>query len=127
MEIATQAEMYSPSIDDQGNYIDKISTFMYGIRCPCGSRKDKVYESSSVFTTHTKTKCHQNWLKSVNLQKANYYTECEHLKETVKTQRIVIANLQKDLHFRKLTIDYLTKQLVHITTSEDEINLIEFD
>ena len=126
MEITTQAEVYSPSINENGDYIDKIPTFINGIRCPCGSRKDKVYETFSIFNAHTKTKCHQNWLRTVNLQKANYYTESEQLKELVKSQRLVIATLQKDLSFRKLTIDYLTKQLVNNNTHE-EVNLIEFD
>jgi len=37
MELATEPDTYSPSIDDMGNYIDKIPSFAnikHGIRCP---------------------------------------------------------------------------------------------
>ena len=62
MELVTEPETYLPSIDDTSNYIDKIppfTTIKHGIRCPCGSRKDKVYDSHTVFSQHIKTKTHQ--------------------------------------------------------------------
>ena len=75
MELATEPDLYSPSIDSLGNYIDKIPSFnniKHGLRCPCGSRKDKVYDTYSTFSAHTKTKTHQKWLNDLNLNKANH-------------------------------------------------------
>ena len=57
MELFVEPDIYSPSIGDKGAYIDKVPPFNYikkGLVCPCGTRKDKVYESHSVFVTHDK-------------------------------------------------------------------------
>ena len=56
MELVIEPGIYSPSIDETGNYIDRIPKLSKneGINCPC-SRKDKIYN----FSQHMKTKCHQ--------------------------------------------------------------------
>jgi hypothetical protein len=132
MELATEPDTYSPSIDDLGNYIDKIprfSTIKHGIRCPCGSRRDKIYETHSVFSQHIKSKAHQTWLSNMNLNKANYYIENEDLKQTLQSQRMIIAKLEKDLQNKLMTIDFLTQQLILRTGNQNEvnINLLDFD
>ena len=117
MELVVEPDIYSPSIDDKGNYIDKIPSFNIikkGVSCPCGSRRDKVYETHSVFASHIKTKTHQKWLENLNNNKTNYYIECEKMKDLVQNQRLVIARLEKDLTNKNLTIDYLTQQLVSL-------------
>jgi hypothetical protein len=127
MELAVEAELYVPSIDEHGNYIDKVppsSVFKNGLRCPCGSRKDKVYESYTLFATHIKSKCHQKWLDNVNLNKANYYIENENLKETVWNQRLIIAKLEKELQNKIMTIDFLTQQIVR-PVAKPVTNLID--
>jgi len=129
MEIITEPELYSPSISDNGNYIDKIPSFnnlSNGLRCPCGASKDKKYDSHSVFIRHIKTKCHQNWLNTINLNKTNYYIENEKLKETLQNQRIIIAKLEKDVQNKIMTIDYLTEYLNNIhLNNKNTINLID--
>lgn len=139
MELIVEPDIYSPSIDETGNYIDKIPSFNIikkGLRCPCGSRKDKVYESHTVFSSHIKTKSHQSWLVTLNFNKANYYVENEKLKETVQNQKIIIAKLEKDINTKIMTIDYLTQQIsqMHLLQGNQNINicktvtdLIEFD
>ena len=125
MELIVEPDMYSPSIDDSGNYIDKIPSFYYikkGLNCPCGTRKDKLYDSYSCFSAHIKTKCHQKWLSNLNLNKANYYAENEKLKETVQNQRLIIAKLEKEIRTKIMTIDYLTQQLM-----KPSVNLLDFD
>lgn len=37
MNIQTTPDIYTPSIDDQGNYIDHIPVIRNGIRCSCGA------------------------------------------------------------------------------------------
>ena len=52
MELVVESDVYSPSIDENGNYIDKIPSFSLikkGLLCPCGSRKDKTYENATKF------------------------------------------------------------------------------
>jgi hypothetical protein len=137
MELVHEPDIYSPNIDDLGNYIDSIPSFHVmkkGVRCPCGSRKDKVYETQPIFSAHVKTKTHQKWLATLNQNKANYYVENETLKDTIQTQRIIIAKLEKDLNMKTMTIDYLTSQLVKTNTpsisnkpTPENCNLLDFD
>jgi hypothetical protein len=130
MEIAVESDIYVPGIDDNGNYIDKIPSFAiakYGIRCPCGSRKNKVYTNASMFSTHIKTKCHKAWLSSVNTNKANYYLENETLKITVQNQRLIIAKMEKDLQNKMMTIDYLTLQITQQNKPKIVNDLLDFD
>jgi hypothetical protein len=112
MELVTEAELYSPGIDEHGNYIDTIPPFSHGLRCPCGSRKDKVYETHSIFASHIKTKYHHKWLAGLNTNKANYYMQSLELATTVQNQRLIIAKLEMDLQNKSMTIDYLTKQIM---------------
>ena len=132
MELVVEPDIYAPSIDDNGLYIDKVPPFNYikkGLVCPCGSRKDKVYESHSVFISHTKTKAHQKWLESLNLNRANFYVEFEKSKEVISNQRLIIAKLEKDINNKILTIDYLTQQLYNTLScnSSSMKDLLEFD
>lgn len=131
MELVTESDIYSPGLNEIGNYIDKIPPFTsikHGIRCPCGSRKDKIYETYSIFSQHTKTKAHQKWLEGLNLNKANYYIENEELKTTVQQQRMVIAKLEKEIQNKIMTIDFLTQQLVSKNTNQKVVSdLLDFD
>ena len=132
MELVVEPDIYSPSINDNGLYVDKVPPFNYikkGLVCPCGSRKDKLYESHSVFVSHTKTKTHQKWLEMLNLNKANFYVELEKSKEVISNQRLIIAKLEKDVNNKIMTIDYLTQQLhkTQVSASGSAINLLDFD
>ena len=129
MELVIEPDMYSPSIDDNGNYIDKIPSFYYikkGLQCPCGTRKVKLYDSHSCFSAHIKSKSHQKWLTQLNLNKANYYVENEKMKETLQNQRLIIAKMEKEIQNKLMTIDYLTQQLSK-PSSETVVNLLDFD
>ena len=135
MELVVEPDIYTPSIDENGNYIDKIPSFSLikkGLLCPCGSRKDKIYDSRTIFSCHIKTQMHAKWLASLNLNKANYYIENEQLKETIQNQRLIIAKLEKDVNTKIMTIDYLTQQLnksiiSNKTSNVNTSNLLDFD
>ena len=78
MELVVEPDVYSPSVDNVGNYIDKIPSFntiKKGLICPCGSRKDKFYETHISFSAHIKSKIHQKWLDGLNTNKINYFVE----------------------------------------------------
>jgi len=110
-----EPDIYEPSIDLIGNYVDKIPSFANlknGLRCPCGARKDKCYENHTNFAIHIKSKTHQKWLNDLNTNRNNYFVENITLRETVNTQKMIIARLEKQLCNRNHAIDYLTGQLV---------------
>jgi hypothetical protein len=138
MELVVEPDIYNPSINDNGLYVDKVPPFNYikkGLVCPCGSRKDKIYETHSVFVAHTKTKAHQKWLDGLNLNRSNFYVELEKAKEVISNQRLIIAKLEKDVNNKIMTIDYLTQQLhkantnsnINLTSTANVNNLLDFD
>jgi hypothetical protein len=121
MELVTEPDTYSPNMDEKGNYTDKVPSFHInalatGLRCPCGTRKDKIYTSHATFTAHIKTKTHEKWLQDLNTNKANFYIENQKLRDVVHSQKIMIGKLELELTNKNMTIDYLTKQLVKINT-----------
>ena len=128
MELVAEPDVYAPNIDESGNYIDLVPYMRKGLRCPCGSRKDKIYETHSVFSAHMKTKTHVKWLTSLNQNKANYYLENIGLKDTISNQRLIIARLEADMNQRIRTIDYLTEQLTKDNYKDRTVNnLIDMD
>ena len=112
MELALQAETYTPSVDESGKYIDNIPQIIHGIYCPCGSRKNKIYETHSKFHAHCKTKIHQKWLDDLNKNRANFYVMTLQMEDTIKNQRMIIAQLEKEIITKSKTIDLLTDRLV---------------
>jgi hypothetical protein len=130
MELTIDSDIYEPNTDYNGNYIDYIppsSKFINGLRCPCGARKDHIFDSRSSFNSHVKTKTHQKWLSELNTNKMNFYTECEKLKEVVSSQKIIIAKLEKEVNTKLKTIDYLTQQLMNKHTENTVLDLLSFD
>lgn len=136
MDLILESDIYEPSIGENGNYIDCLppsSKFTNGLKCPCGARKDHVFDNRPSFATHIKSKTHVKWLTELNANKMNYFTECEKLKEVINSQKLIIAHLEKDINVLKKeiytkskTIDILTEQLT-TTTNNNTINLLEFD
>jgi hypothetical protein len=111
MDISLTPDIYTPSVDEDGNYIDNIPKIVNGLYCSCGARKDKVYETAGKFSAHTKSKIHQKWITTLNNNKANYYIELVKSKELVEQQQRLLVKLETQLQTKSLTIDYLTQQL----------------
>ena len=111
MELTIEPEIYSPIMNDLGNYVDKVYYFKHGLYCPCCSRNDKIYESTTKFKQHIKTKVHQKWLADMNTNKSNYYIKSIELEEIVKQQRIIMAQLERMNNIKSKTIDILTERL----------------
>jgi len=129
MDLTLDSDIYEPCINDDGNYYDYLppsSKFKNGLRCPCGARKDHVFDSRPSFTIHIKSKTHQKWLHDLNANKMNYFTECEKLKEVVNSQKIIIARLEKEINTHKQTIVSLAQQLSS-KNSDNTIDLLSFD
>lgn len=138
MDLVVEPEYYTPSIDDDGSYIDKIPSFhllQNGIRCLCGSRKEKIFNQYSSFAAHIKTGCHRNWLISINQNRLNFYKENEEMKTIITNQRLIIAQLEKEVTCKNNTIEQLTqhnctlkekydKEIVRYTIVQ-EMNLLD--
>jgi hypothetical protein len=123
MELALEADVYVPNVDETGNYVDK-PPYKKGIYCPCASRKDKLYNTTQQFSLHTKTKTHMRWMQDLNFNKSNYYKECIELHETIKNQRQIIAKFDIELQNRTNTINILTQQ---ITQSQKKCGVMVSD
>lgn len=117
MEIALKPDTYMPVIDDSGRYSDKIPVIKHGILCPCGARRDKVYQTQQ-FRTHIKTKSHQKWLQTLNNNKTNYYVELLEMKDLVSQQKIQLARLENQVKTKSLTIDMLAQQLASLNSRQ---------
>ena len=113
MELALEPELYTPSVNDDGNYIDNVLNFNVksGIVCCCGTRKDKIYNTKSKFISHTKTKTHQQWLKKLNNDKQNYFQKNQNLNKLVNNQKLIISNLQKQLDIKNNLIISLSEKI----------------
>ena len=84
MDLIAETDIYQPSVDENGNYIDNIPFLIkHGVRCTCGSRKEHIYDSKQSFSLHIKTKTHQKWIQELNANKMNYFTENIKLNETI--------------------------------------------
>ena len=126
MDLAIEPDIYSPNMNEQGNYVDKLPTlYKPGYYCPCGARKDKIYDSRQKMKTHIESKAHQKWLADLNTNKANVYVRCFELEETVKSQQIIIAQMNRQLETKTKTIDILTEQLTR-KSEPSTINLLDF-
>lgn len=122
MDITVTPDTYTPSVDDNGMYIDNIPPIKTGLYCPCGSRRDKIYENTSKFSAHIQTKTHKKWLSMLNQNKANYYVELLKCKELIENQKIIINKLENQLQTKVLTIDYLTEQL--LTSKKQNLSVV---
>ena len=131
MDLVVEPDLYQPSIDNNGNYVDRIPSFnslKNGIRCPCGSRRDKLYDCSAYFTSHVKTKTHQKWLAELNANKMNYFSENAKLKQLIAEQRLIIAQMEKELNDKQRNICFLSHQLMQKHENENKvINLLDMD
>ena len=121
MELTVESDTYAPTLSDTGKYVDCMPRFganISGYYCPCGARKEKIYTSASIMSAHMKTKTHQKWIEILNLNRTNQFVENIKLQETINSQRLIIAKLEKAntakdmaLLDKDRTISYLTKQL----------------
>ena len=125
MEISLTPDTYTPVVNEAGNYVDKIPSIRNGIYCACGSRRDKIYNST--FSVHTKSKHHQKWLQSLNENKMNYYAELIKCKGVISSQQEIIQKLENKMSDKLLTIDYLTRQLYEREKPALSVNLLDIE
>ena len=129
MDLIVESDYYEPSLDEIGNYIDYLPTsnkFKNGLRCPCGTRKEHIFDTRQSFSGHIKTKTHIKWLNDINLNKMNYFTENIKLNETINNQKIIIGRLQRENEENLKLIAHLYKKMEY-TPEIIVSDLLSFD
>lgn len=124
MDIALTPNIYTPSIDNNGNYIDTRPIMVNDITCPC-SKKGTIFKKSSHMCAHFKTKTHIKWIEQINNNKSNFYTENIKNKELIENQQKIIARLETQLLTKQNTIDYMATQLMKY--QDKNHNIIQVD
>ena len=130
MDLISESDIYEPCIDENSNYSDYIpssSKFKNGLRCPCGARKEHIFDTRQSFSGHIKTKTHQKWLLDLNSNKINYFTENIKLNETISNQKLIIARLQRENDENIKLIAHLTKKIEFKETINVVVDLLTFD
>ena len=128
MDLAIEPEFYEPTIDENTNYSDYLppsNKFKNGLRCPCGTRKEHIFDNRQSFSTHIKTKTHIKWLTDLNNNKMNYFSENLKLNETITNQKMIIAKLQRENDEYAKLIIHLTKKIEMKEISS--VDLLHFD
>jgi len=130
MDLTVESDIYEPCINENGDYSDYLppsSKFKHGLRCPCGTRKEHIFDNRQSFNNHIKSKTHQKWLSDLNTNKMNYYTENIKLNETISNQKIIIAKLQRENDDNIKFIAHLTKKMEMKEQSNVVMDLLTFD
>ena len=130
MDLTVESDIYEPCINENADYSDYLppsSKFKNGLRCPCGTRKEHIFDSRQSFSGHIKTKTHQKWLQDLNSNKMNYYTENIKLNETINNQKLIIARLQRENDENIKLIAHLTKKMEMKETNNIVFDLLTFD
>jgi hypothetical protein len=129
MDLQVESDIYEPNINGEGDYSDYLPTgskFKNGLRCPCGTRKEHIFDTRVSFSGHIKTKTHQKWISDLNANKINYFTENIKLNETISNQKIIIAKLQRENDENLKLIVHLTKK-IEIKENPNVVDLLSFD
>ena len=113
MDIVIEPEIYTPNINEHGEYVD--IPIRLPMICLCGTRKDKVYTVSN-FKKHTHTITHQAWLQKLNAEKFNYYLTSRQLSETVEQQKHILTRLENEIQRNNHHIHYLEGKIKELTT-----------
>jgi hypothetical protein len=130
MDLVVDSDIYEPCINNDQNYIDFIppsSKFKNGLRCPCGTRREHIFDNRQSFSSHIKSKTHQKWIYDLNINKTNYFTENIKLNENICNLKLIIAKLQRDNDENIKLIAHLTRK-IEIRDNPNIVNdLISFD
>ena len=130
MDLSIDSDIYEPNLDETGNYIDYIPPyfkFKNGLRCPCGARKEHIFDSRQSFSGHIKTKTHCRWMMDINYNKMNYFSDNIKLKDTINNQKLIIAKLQKEMEENLQLIVHLTKKIERKEEVFETKDLLNFD
>ena len=129
MDLAIESDIYEPSINDKGDYIDYLPSsnkFKNGLRCHCGTRNEHIFDNRNSFSSHIRTKTHLRWLINLNFNKLNYFTENIKLTDTINNQKMVIAKLLRENDENIKLIAHLTRKIEFKENDNIVADLLDF-
>ena len=97
MSLITDSDDYSPSITDDGTYVDQVPSFHgrpQGFRCPCSN---KSYTTRVLLAAHIRTVTHKRWIEGLNANRTNHFADLEKERQLVKEQKLIIAQMQREI------------------------------
>ena len=96
-DLALTPDVYCPAQNSAGEYYDRLpyNSQSTAYTCPCTHGK-RAYPHASL-KSHFQTKKHKQYLVNMNANRGNHLEQFIEAQETVKTQRRIIASLQKEL------------------------------
>jgi len=128
MSLITDSDDYSPGVNNDGLYVDQIPSFngrTQGIRCPCNNH---IFPSRQNLVTHIKTAGHKRWIENLNSNRANYFTELDAERQTVRQQKIIIAKLEREKCELMRMIHTLSAiNAAEASQSNNNVDLMNFD
>ena len=131
--LVTDSDIYCPFVNENKQYVDKIPSFTtlpQGLRCVCGARRDKTYNSHTIFAAHIKSKTHAKWLAELNVSHPNLYKENQEMKTTVRNQQMIISRMDREISDQSVTIRYLSRCVGNTSSAADGLGdelLLDFD
>lgn len=99
MALVTDSDVYSLKLNAEGLNEDDIPSTNYftndkQLKCPCNHNN---FKSRVCFVSHTKTVIHRKWIDAQNANRNNHQAELEAEKKIVREQKIMIAQMQRDI------------------------------
>ena len=135
MDGALTPDIYSPSINDIGDYTDNVSLFNFtpsslGIYCDCNGR-GVLYKTRAKFIKHIECKKHTEWIKALNNNKHNYYRQCQESQKMIEMNKRLIAEYENKLSMKDIIINALTEKLLLMegvgnVNGKENVNLLDF-
>ena len=126
--IDTTPTIYTPKMNvDTRMYSDHgMFDMLHGTICPC-TPKHIFYKKASLMS-HQKSKRHIGWIQHLNDNAMNYYQQVLEQEKTIKTQQILLTNMDKQLKQKDTIIGYYeTKCLSTCSHTVEDHNLLDFD
>ena len=98
-QLLTESDVHSLKLNEEGLYVDDMPSSGHfannrQMKCPCNNN---YYKSRPCLLAHTKTAVHKKWIETKNANRNNHHTELEAEKKTVREQKILIAQMQRDI------------------------------
>jgi hypothetical protein len=103
------SDVYQPSMDREGNYIDSYVNLSHFSKCGCGSKNN--FTNTQSFKIHFKSEIHKRWIEYLNHEKENHYAELMKYKKLNKQQQLVIQQQQDIMTTNDVKLEQYSKKL----------------
>lgn len=112
------SDVYHPTTDSDGNYVDSYVNLNHFSKCGCGS---STPFTAKTFKTHFTTERHKKWLDYLNHERANHYSELTKYKKLNKQQQMVIQQQQDMITTNDIKLEQYSKKVFEYTKTMESI------